>query len=102
MLRRDVPVFDLATRGLIAFDVKVKTGERDLHSGMYGGVAMNAIHVLLRCFEAVLAGPDGRLPSPLREGIAAPTPEELAAWAGLPLRSEELRSQGATPLDDQA
>ncbi len=102
MLRRDVPVFDLATRGLIAFDVKVRTGERDLHSGMYGGAALNAIHVLMRCFEAVLAGPDGRLPAPLRVGIAPPTEEELAAWAALPPGGDELRGQGARPLDETA
>ena len=102
MLRMDVPVFDLATRGLIAFDVKVRTGERDLHSGMYGGAALNAIHVLMRLFQSVLAGPDGRLPEPLRRGIAAPTPEELAAWATLPPGSDELRDQGARALDATA
>ena len=102
MLRLDVPVFDLATRGLVAFDVTVKTGERDLHSGMYGGAALNAIHVLMRCFEAVLAGPDGRLPEPLREGIAPPTAEELAAWAALPPGADELSGQGARPLDARA
>jgi len=102
MLRVDVPVFDLATRGLIGFDLKVTTGERDLHSGMYGGAALNAIHVLMRVFEAVLAGPDGRLPEPLREGIAAPTAEELEAWAALPPGSDELRDQGAQPLDANA
>ncbi len=102
MLRRDLPVFDLATRGLIAFEVKVRTGERDLHSGMYGGAALNAIHVLMRCFEAVLAGPDGRLPAPLRAGIAPPTPDELAAWAALPPGADELREQGARPLDENA
>src|SRR5258705_4370492 len=84
MLRTDVPVFDLATRGLVAFDVKVKTGDRDLHSGMYGGAALNAIHVLMQLFSAVLAGPDGRLPEPLRQGIAAVAAEEPAAWAELP------------------
>jgi acetylornithine deacetylase/succinyl-diaminopimelate desuccinylase-like protein len=102
MLRTDVPVFDLATRGLIAFDVKVKTGDRDLHSGMYGGAALNAIHVLMRCFSSVLAGPDGRLPEPLREGIAAPAAEELAAWAALPPGGDEIRGQGARPLDANA
>jgi acetylornithine deacetylase/succinyl-diaminopimelate desuccinylase-like protein len=102
MLRRDVPVFELATRGLIAFDVKVRTGERDLHSGMYGGAALNAIHVLVRCLEAVLAGPDGLLPGPLRAGIAPPTAEELAAWAQLPPGSEEMHQQGARPLDARA
>ena len=102
MLRVDVPVFDLATRGLVAFDVKVRTGERDLHSGLYGGAALNAIHVLLRLFQSVLAGPDGRLPEPLRQGIAAPTAEELAAWATLPPGSDELRDQGARALDATA
>jgi acetylornithine deacetylase/succinyl-diaminopimelate desuccinylase-like protein len=102
MLRMDVPVFDLATRGLIAFDVKVRTGERDLHSGMYGGAALNAIHVLMRLFQSVLAGPDGRLPEPLREGVAAPTAEELEAWASLPPGSDELRDQGARALDPTA
>ena len=102
MLRMDVPVFDLATRGLIAFDVKVTTGERDLHSGMYGGAALNAIHVLMRCFEAVLAGPNGRLPEPLRAGNTAPTAEELAAWAALAPGADELRGQGARPLDARA
>jgi acetylornithine deacetylase/succinyl-diaminopimelate desuccinylase-like protein len=98
MLRQDLPAFDLATRGLIAFDVKVKTGARDLHSGMYGGAALNAIHVLMRCFNAVLAGEDGLLPGPLREGITPPTQEELANWATLPSGAEELESQGARPL----
>ena len=102
MLRRDLPVFDLATRGLIAFEVKVRTGERDLHSGMYGGAAMNAIHVLMHLFDAVLAGPDGRLPEPLREGIAPPTAEELAEWAKLAPGADELTGQGAQPLDDKA
>jgi acetylornithine deacetylase/succinyl-diaminopimelate desuccinylase-like protein len=102
MLRVDVPVFDLATRGLVAFDVKVKTGDRDLHSGMYGGAALNAIHVLMRLFATVLAGPDGRLPEPLRQGIAAVAAEELAAWAALPPGADELEGQGARPLDANA
>jgi acetylornithine deacetylase/succinyl-diaminopimelate desuccinylase-like protein len=102
MVRMDVPAFGLATRGLIAFDVKVKTGERDLHSGMYGGAALNAVHVLMRCFDAVLAGPNGLLPEPLRQGIAAPTPDELKSWSALPSGDDELSLQGARPLDPNA
>ena len=102
MLRVDVPAFELATRGLIAFDVDVTTGERDLHSGMYGGAALNAVHVLMRCFDAVLAGPNGLLPEPLRAGITAPTAEELASWGALPPGAEELALQGARPLDSNA
>jgi acetylornithine deacetylase/succinyl-diaminopimelate desuccinylase-like protein len=102
MLRRDVPTIELATRGLVAFDVKVRTGVRDLHSGMFGGVALNAIHVLMSCLDSVLAGPDGRLPEPLRQGIAAPTAEELEAWSKLPPGAESLSEAGAQPLDDKA
>ena len=85
MVRVDVPAFELATRGLIAFDVKVTTGERDLHSGMYGGAALNAIHVLMQLLRR------GRspartdcCPSRCAQGIAAPTPEELESWKALP------------------
>jgi acetylornithine deacetylase/succinyl-diaminopimelate desuccinylase-like protein len=102
MLRRDVPTIELATRGLVGVEVKVRTGERDLHSGMYGGVALNAIHVLLRCLDAVLAGPNGLLPEPLRAGIAAPTAGELEMWSQLPPGAEELTQQGAQPLDPKA
>jgi acetylornithine deacetylase/succinyl-diaminopimelate desuccinylase-like protein len=102
MLRQDLPAFDLATRGLIAFDLRVTTGDRDLHSGMYGGAALNAIHVLIRMFDAVTARDNGLLPDSLRQGIAAPTPEELSAWRVLPAGKEELESQGARPLDAQA
>jgi acetylornithine deacetylase/succinyl-diaminopimelate desuccinylase-like protein len=102
MIKRDVPVFDLGTRGLVAFDVKVNTGERDLHSGMYGGAALNAIHVLMHIFSSVLAGPDGRLPEPLRQGIAAVAAEELEAWSTLPDPAEDMRGQGARALDDRA
>jgi acetylornithine deacetylase/succinyl-diaminopimelate desuccinylase-like protein len=102
MLRRDVPTIELATRGLVGFELTVKTGARDLHSGMYGGVALNAIHVLMRCLESVLAGPDGLLPEPLRAGIAPPTAQELEAWSELPSGAEELSEQGAVPLDAKA
>ncbi len=98
----DKPQIELATRGLIAFDVKVTTGARDLHSGMYGGAALNAIHVLMRCFEAVLARENGLLPEPLRAGIVAPTQEELQNWSALPNGQWQLDNMGARPLDASA
>ncbi|MES1248305.1 MAG: M20/M25/M40 family metallo-hydrolase [Actinomycetota bacterium] len=98
----DKPQIELATRGLIAFDVKVTTGARDLHSGMYGGAALNAIHVLMRCFEAVLAGESGLLPEPLRAGIVPPTDEELQSWSALPPGQWQLDNMGARPLDPNA
>jgi acetylornithine deacetylase/succinyl-diaminopimelate desuccinylase-like protein len=102
MLRRDVPTIELATRGVLGVEVKVRTGARDLHSGVFGGAALNAIHVLLRCLDAVLAGPDGRLPEPLRRGIAPPTADELEAWSNLPPGAGALTEAEAEPLDAKA
>ena len=50
----------------------------------------------------MLAGPDGRLPEPLRAGIAAPTAEELEAWSQLPPGAEAISEAGAQPLDAKA
>jgi acetylornithine deacetylase/succinyl-diaminopimelate desuccinylase-like protein len=101
MIRRDVPAFNLATRGMAYFHVTLRTGERDLHSGMYGGAALNAAHALIRTLDALIAH-DGTLAEPLRRGIAAPTAEELAGWAQLPTGADELGDQGARPKDGRA
>jgi acetylornithine deacetylase/succinyl-diaminopimelate desuccinylase-like protein len=101
MLKRDVPLFNLSTRGLVYFHVRLTTGDRDLHSGVYGGAALNAVHALAQTLGAVVAT-DGRLPEPLRAGIAPPTEEELAGWAELTPGDQELAAQGARPLDPKA
>ena len=98
MIARGRPAFNVATRGLGYFHVEVRTGARDLHSGMYGGAALNALHALTEALAAVLPR-DGRVPEALRAGLAQPTDEELAAWASLPPGPHELESQGARPSD---
>jgi acetylornithine deacetylase/succinyl-diaminopimelate desuccinylase-like protein len=95
------PAFNVATRGLVYFHLRVRTGESDMHSGLYGGAALNALHVLIRMLAPLLAK-DGRLPEALRAGIAAPTKEELEGWAALPPGAGELANAGGRPLDDRA
>jgi acetylornithine deacetylase/succinyl-diaminopimelate desuccinylase-like protein len=95
--------FNVALRGLVYFHVTVRTGGRDLHSGLYGGAALNALHALNRTLHGVLADPaSGRVPEPLREGIIAPTPEELESWSKLPSGADMLASQTAHPADSRA
>ena len=72
MVERDVPGFNIAVRGVCYFHVKVRTGSRDLHSGMYGGASLNALHALMQTLSGVLPR-DGRLPEPLRAGIVPPS-----------------------------
>lgn len=101
MIARGVPAFNIATRGLVYFHVRLRSGERDLHSGHHGGAALNAVTALCELFAAVSAR-DGRLAEPLRAGIQAPTPEELEGWAALPSGSEELALAGVAPMDPDA
>jgi acetylornithine deacetylase/succinyl-diaminopimelate desuccinylase-like protein len=101
MKRRNSPEFVVATRGLAALDVEVRTGERDLHSGHYGGTALNAIHALAQALTALFPR-EGRLPEALRAGVTPPTEDEAADWLELPPGSDELARVGAVPLDDRA
>jgi acetylornithine deacetylase/succinyl-diaminopimelate desuccinylase-like protein len=99
--RPEQPEFALATRGLVGFNARVRTGERDLHSGYYGGAAVNAIHALMQGLAALLAR-DGRLPDPLRKGRVPLTDVEKASLDHLPSGAEILQEAGATPLDARA
>lgn len=97
-----LPGLTIALRGLCYFHVTVRTGERDLHSGVYGGAALTATHALTQILSSVLPGPDGRLPEPLRAGIIAPSDAEVAAWAALPDGETELAVDEARPVDARA
>jgi acetylornithine deacetylase/succinyl-diaminopimelate desuccinylase-like protein len=98
MIARGRPAFNLATRGVVYFHLTLRTGERDLHSGLFGGAALNAGHALMQTLGAVMAV-DGRLSEPLRQGIIPPTAEELEGWRQLPAGADELAGQGALPAD---
>ena len=101
MIARDVPAFNIATRGLVYFHLTLRSGERDLHSGHYGGAALNAVTALCDLLASVSAR-DGRLAEPLRAGIQPPTDEELQGWAALPTGAEELSLAGVAPMDGSA
>jgi acetylornithine deacetylase/succinyl-diaminopimelate desuccinylase-like protein len=101
MPRRGQPAFYIATRGVCYFHLRIRTGGRDLHSGTFGGVALNASHALVQTLSGVLAR-DGRLPEPLRKGVVPPTDEELADWASQQPGAEVLAEQGARPADPAA
>jgi len=101
MVERDVPGFNIAVRGLCYFHVKVRTGTRDLHSGMYGGASLNAMHALMQTLSAALPR-GGRLPGALREGIVPPSDAEVAAWKTLPAGPAEIVAAGSHPADPAA
>ena len=102
MVDADTPALTLATRGMVIAQIEIRTGTQPAHSGMYGGAALNAFHALHRVLAAVLPGPDGRLPEPLRAGVIPPSPAELESWKTLPSGDGELARVGARPADAKA
>ena len=95
MIRRDVPAFNVATRGLVYFHVTLRTGERDLHSGMYGGAALNAAHALIRTLERARSPTTARSPSRCATGIArADRRRSSPAGGTLPARRGRARRAG--------
>lgn len=98
MVDEKTPALTLGIRGVVAVEIAVRTAERDLHSGLYGGSASNAIHVLTRMISNVLPGPDGRVREELRKGVMPPTETELADWADLPGGDEVIRDAGGLPI----
>src|SRR5947208_1766740 len=76
MADEDTPAITVGLRGMVMADITVRTGERDLHSGIYGGSVLNAAHVLHAMLAEVVPGPDGRVRPELRAGIEQPAAKE--------------------------
>jgi acetylornithine deacetylase/succinyl-diaminopimelate desuccinylase-like protein len=98
MLDAETPVFTIGARGTIYFHLEVRTGQRDLHSGVNGGAALNAHHVLVTALNNVIQH-DGRLPTELLAGALPPDDREVDEWSSLPDGATVLSAQGALPTD---
>jgi len=89
------PAITVGLRGMVMAEVGVRVGRRDLHSGMYGGSVLNALHVLHHMLAQVVPGPDGTLRDELRAGIVPPAEAERISWERLPPGSQVLAEVGA-------
>jgi acetylornithine deacetylase/succinyl-diaminopimelate desuccinylase-like protein len=77
------PAITVGLRGVVQLSLVVRTASHNLHSGLYGGSVLNALHVLHALLAQVLPGPDGHLREELRVGISPPSEAELASWRRL-------------------
>jgi acetylornithine deacetylase/succinyl-diaminopimelate desuccinylase-like protein len=83
MWNRETPGITTMLRGLVGEEVVVTCADRDLHSGMFGGAALNPIHVLVRVLAA-LHDEDGRVTVPgFYDGVTDIPPELRRNWDGL-------------------
>ena len=94
----DTPALTIGVRGIMQLAIDVRTAPRNLHSGMYGGAALNASHALMQALAPLMPDADGLLRDELRAGRIEPTADERASWATLDPGSAVLADVGATPL----
>lgn len=93
MWNASTPAITTMLRGLVLEEVVVRGASRDLHSGMFGGAAVNPIHVLSR-IVADLLGRDGRVALPgFYEGVEELPPEVAEQWKALPFDDAEFLNE---------
>jgi acetylornithine deacetylase/succinyl-diaminopimelate desuccinylase-like protein len=99
-----LPTLNVGLRGLVYMEVEATGPARDLHSGMYGGAAPNAVFGLIELLSKVKnAAGEIKVPG-IYQDIEAPSEEELASWKTLPFNAKEfLKNEvGATRLTGES
>ena len=92
------PAITVGLRGMVMIDLEVRTGRRDLHSGLYGGTVLSAPHVLHRMLAEVLPDAEGRVRDELLSGVEPPAAAERESWARLKPGAELLADAGGQPV----
>ena len=82
--RPDLVALNVGSRGNAGFEIRVETAAQDLHSGRYGGIVANPLHVMAG-LVASLHDAEGRVVAPgFYDGVAEPTEAERAEIAAIP------------------
>jgi acetylornithine deacetylase/succinyl-diaminopimelate desuccinylase-like protein len=104
MFAPDQPTIGTGLRGALFTELTVTTGRHDVHSGLYGGAAPNAIHALCHILDALIDA-EGRITIPgYYDAVRMPSDAERAQWAALPFDETAYREQeiGAPALVGEA
>ena len=83
-----VPAIITTLRGMLGEELTIEGPDRDLHSGMYGGLAMNPARVLTRILGQ-LHDDEGRVTIPgFYDGVGEPARQVKAGWENLNFSAE--------------
>jgi len=95
-----LPTLCIGLRGLIYTEIEARGPSRDLHSGVYGGAAPNAVFGLIELL-AKMKDANGRIQIPgMYDDVAPPSPAEKRSWEHLPFDEKDfLKNEvGSTQL----
>jgi acetylornithine deacetylase/succinyl-diaminopimelate desuccinylase-like protein len=95
-----LPTLNIGLRGLVYLEIEARGPGRDLHSGLYGGAAPNAVFGLVELL-AKAKDANGRIQiSGVYDDVESPSKEEKESWTRLPFDEKEyLQGEvGATAL----
>jgi len=95
-----MPTLCIGLRGLIYLEVEASGPARDLHSGLYGGAAPNAVYGLVQLLARAKDG-DGTILIPgIYDDVVEPAAAEKESWDRLPFEEKAFleREVGATEL----
>jgi acetylornithine deacetylase/succinyl-diaminopimelate desuccinylase-like protein len=100
MYEPGLPTLNIGLRGLVYMEIEAHGPMRDLHSGLYGGAAPNAVFGLIELL-AKAKNSDGHIQIPgIYDDVEAPSAEEKRSWEHLPFdEGEYLKTEvGSTDL----
>jgi acetylornithine deacetylase/succinyl-diaminopimelate desuccinylase-like protein len=95
-----IPTLCIGLRGLIYMEVTATGPMRDLHSGLYGGAAPNAVFGLIELLsKAKNASGVIKIPG-IYDDVEPPAPAERESWEKLPFREKDFlkKEVGSTRL----
>jgi acetylornithine deacetylase/succinyl-diaminopimelate desuccinylase-like protein len=99
-----IPTLTIGLRGLIYLEVESTGPSRDLHSGLYGGAAPNAVWGLIELL-AKAKNSRGEIKVPgIYDDVEPPAPSEKESWARLPFKEKDfLKNEvGSTKLTGES
>jgi acetylornithine deacetylase/succinyl-diaminopimelate desuccinylase-like protein len=100
MYAEGIPTLCIGLRGLIYLEVEASGPARDLHSGLYGGAAPNAVYGLIELLSKV-KNAEGVIQIPgIYNDVEEPAAAEIASWQSLPFDENAFLSKevGSTEL----
>lgn len=90
MWDEQTPAISAGLRGLVGEEITIKAADRDLHSGYFGGIAANPIHILSKIL-ADIHDDNGRVTiNGFYDGVSETPTQILESWKALGRTGETL------------